>query len=95
MKIPFETHTIYITLDDAKIYELKSDFTKVEVQKMKYSSKDNPVMGLHKKQFDLAKAWLLNNENPFKMDVETAVIYNRIGFISNEELYALKKGDQD
>lgn len=31
MKIPFDTHTIYIMLDDEKIYELKSDFTKVEV----------------------------------------------------------------
>lgn len=85
MKIPFETHTIYITLDDAKIYELKSDFTKVEVQEMKNPSKDNPIVGLHKKQFDFAKECLLNNKNPLKMDVETAEIYNRIGFISNEE----------
>ncbi|MBX8946001.1 hypothetical protein [Lysinibacillus sp. K60] len=85
MKIPFETHTIYITLDDAKIYELKSDFTKVEVKEMKYPSRENPIMGLHKKQFDFAKGWLLDKNNPFKMDVETAVIYNRIGFISNGE----------
>lgn len=39
MKIPFNTHTIYVTLDDDKIYELKSDYTKVEVPKIQNSSK--------------------------------------------------------
>ncbi|MEB9429784.1 hypothetical protein P4I83_32645 [Bacillus cereus] len=86
MKIPFNTHTIYVTLDDDKIYELKSDYTKVEVSKIQNSSKENPVMVLHKSQFDFAKGYLLNKENPFKIDEEYAKIYQQIGFISVEEL---------
>ncbi|MGN4788676.1 hypothetical protein [Bacillus cereus group sp. MYBK209-1] len=46
MKIPFNTHTIYVTLDDDKIYELKSDYTKVEVPKIQNSSKENPFIGV-------------------------------------------------
>ncbi|MEM5680292.1 hypothetical protein AAHB46_12260 [Bacillus paranthracis] len=85
MKIPFNTHTIYVTLDDDKIYELKNDYTKVEVPKIQNSSKENPVMVLHKSQFDLAKGYLLNKENPFKIDEEDAKTYQQIGFISIEE----------
>lgn len=86
MKIPFSTHTIYVTLDTENIYELKSDYTKVEVAQIKNPSKENPVMFLHKKQFDDAKNYLLNKENPFKIEQETAKIYNKIGFLSDEEL---------
>ncbi|MGR6017738.1 hypothetical protein ACT7CM_27190 [Bacillus paranthracis] len=78
MKIPFNTHTIYVTLDDDKIYELKSDYTKVEVSKIQNSSKENPVMVLHKSQFDFAKGYLLNKENPFKIDEEDAKTYHVI-----------------
>jgi len=73
-------------LDDGKIYELKSDYTKVEVPKIQNSSKENPVMVLHKSHFDVAKGYLLNKENPFKIDEEDAKIYHQIGFISLEEL---------
>ncbi|MDP4084749.1 MAG: hypothetical protein Q8934_09065 [Bacillota bacterium] len=86
MKLPFNTHTIYVTFDNDKIYELKSDYTKIGVQKIECSSKENPVMVLHKNQFDYAKDYLLNKENPFKIDEETARIYNQIGFLTNEEL---------
>ncbi|KMP71039.1 hypothetical protein TU62_29620 [Bacillus cereus] len=48
MKIPFNTHTIYITLDNGKIYELNSDYTKGEVPNIQNSSKEKPVMVLHK-----------------------------------------------
>ncbi|UYX55908.1 hypothetical protein M3Y14_32275 (plasmid) [Bacillus thuringiensis] len=86
MKIPFNTHTIYVTLDDDKIYELKSNYTKVEVPKIQDPSREKPVMVLHKNQFDFAKGYLLNKENPFKIDKEDAKIYHQIGFISVEEL---------
>ena len=86
MKIPFNTHTIYVTLDDGKIYELKSDYTKVEVPKIQKSSKGKPVMVLHKSQFDSAKSYLLNKEKPFQIDEEDAKIHQQIGFISVEEL---------
>lgn len=43
-------------------------------------------MVLHKSQFDFAKGYLLNKENPFKIDEEDAKIYQQIGFISVEEL---------
>lgn len=86
MKIPFNTHTIYVTLDDDKIYELKSDYTKVEVSKIQNPSREKPVMVLYKSQFDCAKGYLLNKENPFKIDKEDAKIYYQIGFISVEEL---------
>lgn len=42
-------------------------------------------MVLHKSQFDLAKGYLLNKENPFKIDEEDAKTYQQIGFISVEE----------
>ncbi|PGR00823.1 hypothetical protein [Bacillus cereus] len=86
MKIPFNTHTIYVILDDGKIYELMSDYTKVEVPKIQNSSKENPVVVLQKSQFDFAKGYLLNKENPFKIDEQDAKIYHKIGFISVEEL---------
>ncbi|MFV1457163.1 hypothetical protein [Bacillus mycoides] len=86
MRIPFNTHTIYVTLDDGKIYELKSDYKKVEVPKIQNSSKEKPVIVLHKSQFDFTKGYLLNKENPFKVDEEDAKIYHQIGFISVEEL---------
>ncbi|MGN4788055.1 hypothetical protein [Bacillus cereus group sp. MYBK209-1] len=41
---------------------------------------------LHKSQFDFAKGYLLNKENPFKIDKEDAKTYQQIGFISVEEL---------
>ena len=45
MKIPFNTHTIYVTLDDDKIYELKSDYTKVEVSKIQNPSREKTCNG--------------------------------------------------
>lgn len=86
MKIPFNTHTIYVTLDDSKIYELKSDYTKIEVPKIQKSSEENPVMVLHKIQFDFAKGYLLSKENLFKIEEEDAKKFHQIGYISIEEL---------
>ncbi|WP_066415217.1 hypothetical protein [Sutcliffiella cohnii] len=85
-QLPFNTHTIYFTLDDEKIFELKSDYTKVAVSAIKSPSKENPIMVLHKNQFDYAKVYLLDKRNPFKIDEETAKVFNHIGFISDEEL---------
>ncbi|MEK5071680.1 hypothetical protein [Sporosarcina sp. FSL K6-1508] len=85
MKIPFNTHTIYVTLDDDKFYELKSDYTKIEVPEFKIPSPENQIVLIHKKQFDSVKANLLDKENPFKLDLETANIYYQIGFLSDSE----------
>lgn len=42
MKIPFETHIVYVTLDN-KVYELKKDFSIVE-GKMKCPSVENSMV---------------------------------------------------
>ncbi len=84
--LPFKTHTIFITLDDEKTYKLNEDFSKEEVQEMPTPSRENPCMVIHKLQFNFAKNYLLNKENPFKISVEEANIYNKIGFISDKEL---------
>lgn len=84
--LPFETHTIYITLDDDKIYKLNEDFSKEEVQEIPQPSRKNPIVVTHKAQFDYAKYSLLNKMNPLKMSEDTARIYNKMGFISDLEL---------
>lgn len=43
IELPFETHTIYVTIDDEKVYVLKNDFTKVEVPRIEVASKENPI----------------------------------------------------
>lgn len=83
--LPFETHTIYITLDDKKIYKLNEDFSKEEVKEIPMQTRENPYMVIHKSQFDMAKNHLLNKENP-KISIEKAKLYNKIGFLSDKEL---------
>ncbi|ALP91865.1 hypothetical protein ATN24_13965 [Clostridium butyricum] len=90
--LPFETHSIYITLDDKKIYKLNEDFSKEEVKEVPHPSKENPNIVMHKLQFDFAKDFLLNKENPLKMSVKTARLYNKIGFISDLELAKFIEG---
>ena len=84
MKIPFSTYTIYVTFDDEKFYELKEDFTKEAVSKMKISTPKNPILVLHKHVFDYAKTFY--KENPITFDEETWNIYYKIGFITLDEL---------
>lgn len=86
MKIPFDSHTIYVTSKN-KLYELKSDFSKIEVPEIKKPSKESPILVIQKDQFEQAKEYLLSKNNPFKMDQETAKEYYKIGFLSKEELY--------
>lgn len=86
MKLPFKTHTIYITLDDENIYELQEDFSKVQVSNIRPATKEHPVMVINKNQFDRAKMYLFNPDNPFKIDKEAAIIYFQLGFINEKEL---------
>lgn len=91
MNIPFHTHRIFITLDDEKIYELKTNYSKIEISKSEseaLAEVDNsrPVMILHKKIFDFNKSYFLDKSNPHKMDKEAATIYNKLGFINDKEL---------
>lgn len=81
--LPFETHSIYITIDD-KVYKLNKDFSKEEIKDIKeipMPSRKNPCVLLHKSQFDFAKRYLLSS-----MSKQTAIIYNKMGFITDEEL---------
>ncbi|UYZ39041.1 hypothetical protein OD350_28635 (plasmid) [Clostridium beijerinckii] len=84
--LPFGTHTIYITLDDDKIYKLNEDLSREEVQDIPQASRENPIVVMHKAQFDYAKGNKLNKFSDFKMSEEMAKIYNKIGFISDLEL---------
>ncbi|MDY3375055.1 MAG: hypothetical protein SOX50_17470 [Terrisporobacter othiniensis] len=82
----FNTHKIYVTFGD-KIYKLnRKDLSKEEVSELPTPSKENNVMILHKSQFDMAKGYLLDIQNPFRINIETARLYNKIGFLSNDEL---------
>ncbi|WP_246062128.1 hypothetical protein [Paenibacillus oralis] len=58
-------------------------------------SKADPIIVLHKTQFDSAKGYLLAVDNPFRIDVGTAEIYNRIGFITDEELLDYKRAVEE
>lgn len=93
MKIPFETHSIFITLDDEKMYQLFADFSKVEVNQKDILSEfkalhssQNPYTVLHKKQFVHGKPYALDNTGENGLSEESAKIYHRIGFLSDEEL---------
>lgn len=75
----FNTHSIYITLDDDKIYKLnKDDLSRELVDRIPPLNKDNPVMVIHKKQFDYAKGYLMDGDNPFRISVDTARDYRDI-----------------
>lgn len=89
----FNMHEIYITLDDNKVYKLnKDDLSKMEeVESIPTQNRDNPIMVIHKEQFDLSKRFLLDIHNPFRIDIDTAQIYHRIGFLSYEELTSYTK----
>ncbi|RHW35876.1 hypothetical protein D1B33_12315 [Lysinibacillus yapensis] len=84
MAIPFDKYTIYITLDDDKIYELKEDFSKELVNEIKVSTPKKPTLLLHKQQLDYAKTHYM--ENSIKLDKETWTNYYKMGFITLMEL---------
>lgn len=93
MLLPFETHNIYITLDDDKFYQLNSDYTKTEINiseiitgTLLLKSSNHPFMVIHKQQFQYGKFHLMSKENPMRISNETAEIYHKIGFLSKEEL---------
>ncbi len=93
MRLPFDTHDIYISLDlfdpeggYADFYKLNSDFTKISVEKIPMPTTDKPFLVLHEDQFNGARPFLMNKQNPFKMDKDKAIIYYKIGFITKEEL---------
>lgn len=94
MNIPFNTHLVYITLNDDKFYQLNSDFSKEEVDqeevltklRMFDDSKQN-VMVLHKAQFEHGKQYLLDKENPAGISIQAAEQYYKMDFITKSELY--------
>lgn len=81
----FNTHTIYVIIN-TKIYKLsRIDLSKEEVSELPKPSKENPIMVLNKAQFDIAKDYLLDIQNPFRISLGTAELYNQIGFLSDSE----------
>jgi len=86
LKIPFDTHTIYITFNDGIFFELKRDLSTIKVENIQKPTRQNPIFVLHKSQFDIAKEYLLNKDNPNKMDVETSLQYYQIGFLTKDDL---------
>lgn len=102
MTLPFETHEIYISMERfdseggyADFYKLNSDFTKISVEKIPMPTTDKPFLVLHEGQFNGARSFLMNKQNPFKMDKEEANIYYKIGFITKEELDKLERFHQN
>ncbi|GAB6428063.1 hypothetical protein bcgnr5372_38690 [Bacillus luti] len=85
MNLPFRTHTIYVTLDGKQIYRVYRDFSRVEVANNSINFNE-PYLLLHKEQFNFFKGFLLNGDNRFKLDVQSARTYYQIGFISEKEL---------
>lgn len=93
MVLPFDTHEIYISIDRfdeeggyADYYKLKSDFTKISVEKIPMTTRDKPLIVLDESQFLSAKSFLMNKQNPFQMSKDEAIIYYKIGFITKDEL---------
>lgn len=88
----FNTPTVYVTLDDNKFYKLnKQDLSRELVDDVPSPSITDPIIILHKVQFDSAKGYLLAVHNPFRIDIETAEVYNRIGFLTDKELLDYKQ----
>jgi len=90
MVLPFDTHEIYISIDRfdeeggyADYYKLKSDFTKISVEKIPMTT---TLIVLNESQFLSAKSFLMNKQNPFQMSKDEAIIYYKIGFITKDEL---------
>lgn len=82
----FNTHEVYVVMDE-KIYKLNSkDLSKEEVPEFPKGTRIKPIMSLQKAQFDIAKGFMFNIQNHFRISEADAEIYNQIGFISDEEL---------
>ena len=84
-QLPFETHSIYVTLDDDKTYKVNSDFSKKEITEIPANSLYSMM---HKLQFDACKNYLMDVSLPeqLRMTTDKAVLYNQLGFISDHEL---------
>lgn len=84
MELPFNSHAIYITLDDDELYEVKSDFSKIKVDDI-LVNQSKPSILLHKAQFEAAKGFLLDIENPFRLKNDDAKLFNKLGFLSDSD----------
>lgn len=91
-----KNNEVYIGMND-DIYYLKDDLSKEKVGKVPFRDsrkKKLNIMLFYKTQFDFAKESLLKADNEFKLDMETAEIYNEIGFLSDKELKDYKIADE-
>ena len=95
MQNPFETHKVYITLNNDKMYQLFPDFTKKEVDKKEVlnkadvNSRSKPFMVIHNEQINCGKSYLLDKNKSTRNGAETALEYCKIGFLTKEEIKAL------
>lgn len=82
----FNTHTVFVVIRD-KYYKLnKKDLSREEVSEIPEPSREKPIIVLNKVQFDMVKTCLLNVQSPFRINLDIAEMYNRIGFLTDEEL---------
>lgn len=80
-------YAVYFTLDDERMFQLNAvDGTRKEVSTIPILDRSIPIMVLHKNQFDFVKHYHLNPDNPDRISLSRAELYNQIGFISDEEL---------
>ncbi len=85
-QLPFETHSIYVTLDDNITYKVNRDFSKTEFNEIPAKS---IYCIMHKLQFDACKNKLMDVSLPEQLRLTTnkAVLYNQLGFITDHELF--------
>lgn len=90
MNLPFDTHKIYITLENNTFYELHSDFSKTEIDfneiRKQLEDRKNGIIVLHKSQFEYNKTNLLDKKFVGKLSDDLAKTYCRMGFITESEL---------
>lgn len=85
MNLPFETHTIFICDSlNKKIYKLNKDFSKEEVFEIPKNTTAQPIMVIQR----ISSKILLNKNLPKELRLSKGLVtlYNKIGFITDEEL---------
>lgn len=83
-ELPFKTHTIYLQFEN-QYYVLHQDLTKEPVEKIKKHSPKYPSVLLKQSEFENAKQYLLNKQNPHRLGEDAVKLYLHIGFITDNE----------
>lgn len=84
-QLPFNTHTIYLSLE-GQYYILHQDHTKEKVEKIRKHSPKHPSVLLDQQEFLKVKDRLIDPNNTHRISKETAAFYHQIGFLSDKEM---------